>query len=130
MTLRPRDLLARRGDPLQLESLTGEQGLDRPLPNEEVSSPGLALAGYAERFVAGRLHVLGETEIAYLGSLDDAALQRTLESFLDFTPPCLFVTKGQEVPALLLTLAKQRGVPVLRSKLKTGEFYRRIKPIL
>ena len=30
----------------------------------------------------------------------------------------------------MLELAKARGVPVLRSKLKTAEFYRRIKPIV
>jgi HPr kinase/phosphorylase len=130
VTLRPRDLLARRGDPLQLESLTGEQGLDRPLPDQDVASPGLVLAGYTDRFVPGRLHVMGETEINYLQSLDAAARQRSLETFLSFEPPCLFVTKGQEVPPELLNMAKQRGIPVLRSKLKTGEFYRRIKPIL
>jgi HPr kinase/phosphorylase len=130
VTLRPRDLLARRGDPLQLESLTGEQGLDRPLPDQDVASPGLVLAGYTDRFVPGRLHVLGETEINYLESLDEAARQKSLETFLSFEPPCLFVTKGQEVPPQLLSMAKQRGIPVLRSKLKTGEFYRRIKPIL
>jgi HPr kinase/phosphorylase len=130
VTLRPRDLLARRGDPLQLESLTGEQGLDRSLPDQDVASPGLALAGYTERFVPGRLHVLGETEISYLHSLDEATQLRSLETFLSFEPPCLFVTKAQDVPPLLLSLAKQRGIPVLRSKLKTGEFYRRIKPIL
>jgi HPr kinase/phosphorylase len=42
----------------------------------------------------------------------------------------VFVTKGQEVPQELLDLAKQRGVPVLRSRLKTAEFYRRVKPIV
>ncbi|HEV8151157.1 MAG TPA: HPr(Ser) kinase/phosphatase [Gemmatimonadales bacterium] len=130
MTLRPRDLLTRRGDPLQLESLTGEQGLDRPLPDQDVASPGLVLAGYTDRFVPGRLHVLGETEITYLGSLEQEAQRRSLETFLSFEPPCLFVTKGQEPPPALLAMAKQRGIPVLRTKLKTGEFYRRIKPIL
>ena len=130
MTLRPRDLLTRRGDPLQLESLTGEQGLDRPLPDQDVASPGLVLAGYTDRFVPGRLHVMGETEISYLQSLNEAARRQSLETFLSFDPPCLFVTKAQDVPAELLALAKQRGIPVLRSKLKTGEFYRRIKPIL
>ena len=45
VTLRLRDLLARRGDPLQLEALTGELGLDRFVPDSEVASPGLALAG-------------------------------------------------------------------------------------
>ena len=76
MTLRLRDLLARRGDPLQLEALTGEVGLDRPLPDPEVASPGLALAGYTGRFVPRRLHVLGETEITYLTRWTPSERQR------------------------------------------------------
>ena len=130
MSLRPRDLLSRRGDPLQLESLTGEQGLDRPLPQQDVGSPGLVLAGYDDRFVPNRVHVLGETEIGYMNSLGEAELRRSLDHFLSFEPPCVFVTKAQEVPPLLVSLARQRGIPILRSRLKTGEFYRRLKPIL
>ena len=42
----------------------------------------------------------------------------------------MFVTKGQEVPGELLDLARVRGIPLLRSRLKTAEFYRRIKPIV
>ena len=37
MNLRLRDLLTRRGDPLQLESLTGDLGLDRIVPDSEVA---------------------------------------------------------------------------------------------
>ena len=130
MSLRPRDLLARRGDPLQLESLTGEPGLDRPLPDQEVGNPGLVLAGYTGRFVPARLHVLGETEITYLQSLDDEARTRSIETFMSYDLPCIFVTKGQDLPEHLLTLARARSIPVLRTKLKTAEFFKRIKPIL
>ena len=130
MSLRPRDLLARRGDPLQLESLTGEQGLDRPLPDQEVASPGLVLAGYIGRFVPSRLHVLGETEITYLQSPDEAARQQSIETFMGHDLPIVFVTKGQDPPDLLLSLARARSIPVLRTKLKTAEFFRRIKPVL
>jgi HPr kinase/phosphorylase len=128
--LRLRDFLTRRGDPLQLEALTGELGLDRQLPEAEVASPGLALAGYTGRFAPGRLHVLGETEITYLRSMDPAERRRRLEAFFEFDLPCIFVTKGQQVPQELLDLAQERSVPVLRSKLKTAEFYRRVKPIV
>ncbi len=128
--LRLRDFLTRRGDPLQLEALTGELGLDRQLPDAEVASPGLALAGYTGRFAASRLHVLGETEITYLRTLPPADRRRQLEHFFTFDLPCVFVTKGQEVPQELLDLAKERNVPVLRSRLKTAEFYRRVKPIV
>ena len=130
MTLTIRDLLARKGDPLQLEPLTGELGLDRPIPDPEVASPGLALAGYTSRFMPRRLHVLGETEISYLNSLEASERKSRLEKFFEFDLPCVFVTKGQEVPRELLDLARLRGIPLVRSRLKTAEFYRRIKPVV
>ncbi|HEU5050924.1 MAG TPA: HPr(Ser) kinase/phosphatase, partial [Gemmatimonadales bacterium] len=128
--LRLRDLLMRRGNPLQVESLTGELGLDRPLPEAEIASPGLVLAGFTDRFAPGRLHVFGETEITYLGTLTPAARRATLETFFGFDLPCVFVTKAQEVPAEMLELAEARGIPVVRSRLKTAEFYRVIKPLI
>ncbi len=130
MTITLRDLLARKGDPLQLEPLTGELGLDRPIPDPEAASPGLALAGYTSRFMPRRLHVLGETEISYLNALEPAERRTRLEQFFAFDLPAVFVTKGQEVPAELLDLARVRGVPLLRSRLKTAEFYRRLKPVV
>jgi HPr kinase/phosphorylase len=130
VTISLRDLLSRRTDPLQLSPLTGDLGLDRPIPDSEVASPGLALAGYTTRFAPRRLHVLGETEISYLNSLTAEERRQRLEAFFNFDLPCVFVTKGQEVPRELLDLARVRGVPLLLSRLKTAEFYRRIKPLL
>ena len=129
-TLRARDLLARRGNPLELEALTGETGLDRSLPDADISSPGLVLAGYTGRFVPDRLHVLGETEISFLVSLTEEARRAAILTFFSFDLPCVFITKGQSPPEPLLTVARERGVPVLRTKLKTGEFYRQIKRVL
>lgn len=130
MSISLRELLARAGDPLQLQPLTGELGLDRPIPDPEVASPGLALAGFTTRFMPRRLHVLGETEITYLNALDPAERRSRLEQFFQFDLPAIFVTKGQAVPEDLLDLARVRGVPLLLSRLKTAEFYRRIKPIV
>ena len=128
--LRLGDFVSRRGDPLQLEALTGELGLDRQMPEAEVAGPGLALAGYTGRFAPNRLHVFGETEITYLNSLPPEERRKSLEKFFGFDLFCIFVTKGQEVPSEMLELARAKGVPLLRSKLKTAEFYRRIKPIV
>ncbi len=130
MTLRLRDLIERAGDSLQLEVLTGDVGLDGVLPDQEIASPGLALAGFTARFAPDRMHVMGETEITYLNALSAAKRRQALETFFEFDLPCLFVTKGQEVPAEILELAHDRRVPVLRSQLQTSEFYRRIKPII
>ena len=128
--LRVRDLLERKGDPLQLEALTGEVGLERLIPTPEASSPGLVLAGYTKRFAAHRMHVLGETEITYLASLGAVERRASLETFLRFDLPCVVISKGQDPPPELLELARAQGVPVIRTKLKTAEFYRRLKPFL
>ena len=125
-----RRLLERLRDTLQLEPVDDHDGLDREITSPDVSSPGLALAGYVSRFPAKRLQVLGETEISYLTSLSAAERARILELFFRFPIPCVFVTKGLELPDGLAEAARATGIPVLRSGLKTNEFYRRIKPLL
>jgi HPr kinase/phosphorylase len=123
-------LLDRLRASLQLEEIEPGSGLDRAVGNPEVSSPGLALAGYVKRFSAERLQVLGETEITYLQSLTPAARKEILELFFSFPIPAVFVTKGQRFPAGLKEIAAAAGVPLIRTQLKTAEFYRRIKPVL
>lgn len=125
-----RDLIERKGLPLQLEVLTGDLGLDRAITVPEVASPGLVLAGFTARFTTKRMYALGETEVAYLKSLSAEARRGSLDTFVSPDLPCIFVTKAQTVSRDLLRLAKERGVPILRSRLKTSEFYRRINPYL
>jgi len=123
--------MARKGDPLQLELLTGDVGLDREIRSPEASSPGLVLAGYTARFVGSdRIHILGETEITYLASLDAKARRKSIETFLSYELPCVIISKGQQAPDELVALAREKGVAVIRSRLKTAEFYRRLKPFL
>lgn len=130
MALTVRELIEQKGTELQLAVVTGDIGLERRITVPEVSSPGLVLAGYTERFMSDRLHVLGETEIAYLRSLGAEARRRSVETFLKYDLPCVFVTKGLSVPRDLVRAAREREIPVLRSGLQTAEFYRRLTPFL
>ncbi len=123
-------LFDRLREPLQLEQLGGTFGHDRVVANSDISSPGLALAGFVGRFVSERSQVLGETEMTYLASLSDDDRRRHLELFLSFPIPCVFITKGLEPVAPLLELSVASGVPLFRSSLKTNEFYRRAKPVV
>ncbi len=100
------------------------------MPRGEASSPGLVLSGYTARFVGERVFVLGETEISYLFALDADARRISLDLLFAFDLPCLVVTKGQEVPPELLAIAEAKKVPLLRTPLKTNEFYSRLKPFL
>lgn len=104
--------------------------MDREITVPEVSSPGLVLAGFTQRFQSQRLHALGETELAYLRALKPVARRRSLEKFMSYDLPCVFLMKGQRPLRELTRLSKERNIPVVSSGLKTAEFYRRITPYL
>jgi len=123
-------LIERMSVPLQLEHVPRTNGLDRVIDNPNVSSPGLVLAGYVGRFPARRLQVLGETEVTYLKSIDGETRRRHLATFFSYPVPCVFITKGQRPGEDLIDLAAAAGVAVILTRLKTNEFYTRIKPWL
>jgi HPr kinase/phosphorylase len=124
------DLFRSKAESLQLELLTPECPLDRAIESPTLSSPGLVLAGFRDRYLRGRLQVLGETEIRFLHSLDETKQRDTIDAFLNLQIPALFVTKQLELPSALLGLAVAHCIPVLRSSLKTADFYRRLQPYL
>jgi HPr kinase/phosphorylase len=124
------EILERKQARLQLELVRGGEGVGREVDSPDISSPGLVLAGFTDRFPSGRLQVLGETEISYLASLDAAGRIESIERFYDFEIPAVFVTKGMTIPSELGEISEARSIPLIRSDLKTGEFFRRIKPFL
>ena len=130
VTIRVGALYEQLKDLLELRRIDGSGGMDRIVTAADVSSPGLALAGFVARFPAERLQVFGETEVTYLQSLDAETRREHLQKFFSFPFPCLFVTKGLELPPEVLEEAEQAGVAVFLSTLKTNEFYSRIKPWL
>ncbi len=105
-------------------------GLERLAENADVTSPGLALAGFTSRVPEGRMWVFGENEIAYLATIaEDEAVDR-LDVLLSFNVPAVFVSKGQDLPDYFLASATRAGVPVLRSSRSTKDLYRIVKPFL
>ena len=132
MSLKVRELFTLRAGSLRLRLATSENeaGLDRQIRDSEISSPGLALAGFTDRFTSGRAQVFGETEISYLRSLDAKQSRGALDTLFSFDVPCVFVTKGQELPRVLIDAAESANVPLIVSDLGTAEFYRRITPLL
>jgi len=124
------ELFLQKKEILELELLNADVGLDRVVVDADVSGPGLALAGYIERFPAERVQVFGQTELEYLSTLDDALAEERLDRVFALGIPAALVSKGQEVPAALLRTATRHGVPVFRSNLSTRHLYRKLKPYL
>ncbi|MCK5378660.1 MAG: HPr kinase/phosphorylase, partial [Acidobacteria bacterium] len=56
---------------LDFELLAGEGGLDsRMISNPRIQKPGLALAGFLPYVKPGRIQILGESEYAFLQTLE------------------------------------------------------------
>jgi HPr kinase/phosphorylase len=124
------ELLRNKREALELELVNDSGDLTRTIGSPTISSPGLVLAGFIERFPHDRIQVLGETEIRFLRSLDADAQRATLETFFGLGMPAVVVTKNQRIPAVMTEIAQRLGVPLFRSRLKTGDFYRRLQPYL
>lgn len=129
-TLTVEEFFRAKREPLALEMLTDGAGLTRTIDASSVSSPGLVLAGYTDRFPTGRIQVLGETEVSYLHSLEPDRLRQVLETFFRLDMAAVVISKGQEAPPLMRELARAAGIPVIRSRIKTGELFRRIQSYL
>ena len=117
-------------DSLELELLNEGVRLDRRAADPDVTSPGLALAGYTARVPEGRMWVFGETEMTYMATLGDEEAEARLDAFFAFDVPAVFVSKGQDVPDYFVSAATRNEVPVLRSKRSTKDVYQLIKPFL
>jgi len=115
---------------LALEVLNEGVGLERRAADADVTSPGLALAGYTARVPEGRMWVFGETEITYMASVPVEEAEARLDVLFGFEVPAVFVSKGQEIPDYFLAAATRHGVPVLRSERTTKELYQLIKPFM
>ncbi len=119
-----------RKDVLELTLLTNENGLKREIPTNEIHRPGLALAGFVERFANQRTQVLGETEMSFLSDRDELGRKRAVENIFRFDLPCVIITKGLTPASELLEIADQKGVPIFSTRLSTVEFINRLSVYL
>ena len=119
-----------RKEVFDLTLLTNENGLKRRILNNEIHRPGLALAGFTERFANKRTQVLGETEMTFISGRDQDGRRRVIENIFKFELPCIIITKGINSPPELLEKANQRGVPVFSTRLSTTEFINRLSVYL
>lgn len=102
-----------------MELLSGEEGINRPITTTDISRPGLEIAGYFEYYPAERLQLLGKTELTFFEKLNPREKTERMEKLCTDITPGIIVTRDMEVPAELIEAAERESVPVMRSKQKT-----------
>ncbi|HNU08231.1 MAG TPA: HPr(Ser) kinase/phosphatase, partial [Pyrinomonadaceae bacterium] len=117
-TISVRELVESVPAEMPLEVLAGQSGLEnRKIDSPRIQKLGLALAGFAHYIHAGRVQVVGQSEISYLNQLEPERKNDAL-AFLDVDKiSCILVTKGLDPPTELLALAAEHGIPLLRTPL-------------
>lgn len=105
-----------------LELVSGEEGINRPVTTSDISRPGIELAGYFDYFPAERIQLLGKTELSFTEKLNELEREARLERLCSDITPAIIVTRDLEVPLELIEAAEREAVPILRTKQKTTRF--------
>ena len=121
-----RKLYEDRKDYFELTLLTSEKGLSHTIRNAELHRPGLALAGFFERFPFNRTQIFGETEMAYLTQKSAGELQATARALFSHNIPLVIIAKGLVPPESFLAEADRVGAPILSSRLSTADLMNRL----
>lgn len=113
--VRTKDLIKK----FDMELISGEEGINRPITTTDISRPGLEIAGYFEYYPAERLQLLGKTELTFFEKLNPRDRAERMEKLCTDITPGIIVTRDMEVPVELVEAAERESVPLLRSKQKT-----------
>ena len=82
---------------------------------EDVSRPGIQLAGYFDHFDPMRLQVLGNVEMSYLARLSCDAHASILDRLFSYKFPALLITRNIPPSPQCIAMAKKHNVTLLRS---------------
>ena len=82
---------------------------------DDVSRPGLQIAGFFDHFEPMRLQVLGTVESTYLHKLSSAERYIIFERFFAYRIPALIVCRNLDIVPECLEMAMRYDVTVLRS---------------
>src|SRR5437762_119874 len=123
-----RDLAESRG--IDLELLAGAGGVDRTITNPHPQKTGLALSGFDKYLRAGRILVLGESEVRFLEALTPGERSTVVRQVFSHALPCLVVTAGFHPPQEVLDEADRARLPLLKSRASTALVMARLSDAL
>ncbi len=120
-----------RNRDLELTLLTSsDSGLQKLINNAELHRPGLALAGFFERFANKRIQILGETEMTYMTGLPAQQLEAVTEKMFGYDLPMVIIAKGITPPIAFLRMAERHNTAIFSSRLTTAILSARLAAFL
>ena len=110
-------------DKMNLECLTPEVELeDIKITQSDINRPALQLAGFFDYFDHHRVQIIGHVENTYMENQGMDYSTEMMGRIMSYKVPCIVFCRNMEVPGEFLELAKEHGVPILRTKKTTSSF--------
>ncbi|HYX42014.1 MAG TPA: hypothetical protein VE821_09975, partial [Pyrinomonadaceae bacterium] len=117
-TISVREFVERAPAQLSLRVLAGAAGLDeRRITLPRIQKLGLALAGFTHYIHPGRVQIVGQSEIWYLGQLSPQRRASAIELLALEQISCVLVTKDLLPPAEFIAAAERAALPLLQTPL-------------
>lgn len=120
--VRTKDLL----DNFNLTLVAGVNGINREIITSDISRPGIEITGYFKYYPKERLQLIGRTEMAYFLDLSIEDQKVRAEKLCTNETPGIVVSRGMDIPEVLLDAAEKANVPILRSPRKTTRVISRL----
>lgn len=115
---------------LELTLMAGRKGLKKKITHSQVQKMGLALTGFTQFVNPDRLQIIGNTEMAYFNTLTPEMQEKVIHQICSLPLSCLVITRGLEIPELLLREADEKGIPVFRTNLRSFDFIEKVTKFL
>lgn len=87
---------------------------------EDVSRPGLQMAGYFDHFEPMRLQVLGNVEMSYLRKLSSEQRAITFDRLFSYKIPALIIARNIDPDDACLYMAQKHDITILRCQETTS----------
>lgn len=120
--VRAKDILEK----FNLELISGEEGINKPISTSDLSRPGIEIAGFFEYYPAERVQLLGKTELTFFRKLSAHERKHRMDMLCTDITPAIIVTRGEEIPEELIEASVRESVPVLKSPMKTTRLFSRL----
>ena len=105
-----------------LELISGEEGINRPITMSDISRPGIELAGYFDYYPADRIQLIGKTELTFAEKLSELDRAERMEKLCTDVTPGIIIARDLPIPEELTEISERESVPVMRTKQNTTRF--------
>ena len=107
---------------LQLELVTGGDGLHRLIREGSINRPSLALTGFFKYFANKRIQVFGAAEMTYLKTLPQRQQIEIFQEMVKRGIPGIVLTRNFVATHPMLAVAGEMNLPIFRTPMITMNF--------